>query len=76
MDKRKIRDLFGAINVWKRGDQRAPHKPLLILLALARIARRYHGKPVRPPVNPEYVANSTYIAWHNREVFKGPQRSR
>ena len=25
----------GAINVWKRGDQRAPHKPLLILLALA-----------------------------------------
>jgi len=37
---------------------------------------RYHGRPVRPPVNPEYVANSTYIAWHNREVFKGPQRSR
>ncbi len=26
---------IGAINVWKRGDQRAPHKPLLILLALA-----------------------------------------
>jgi len=39
LDKRKIRGLFNAINVWKRGDQRAPHKPLLILLALARIVR-------------------------------------
>jgi hypothetical protein len=27
------------INVWRRGDERAPHKPLLILLALSRIAR-------------------------------------
>lgn len=26
-----------ALNVWKKGDQRAPHKPLLLLLALARI---------------------------------------
>ena len=25
------------LNVWKKGDQRAPHKPLLLLLALARI---------------------------------------
>jgi len=27
------------LNVWQRGDQRAPHKPLLILLALGRIVR-------------------------------------
>lgn len=27
------------LNVWKQGDQRAPHKPLLLLLALGRIAR-------------------------------------
>lgn len=27
---------FDAINVWKQGDQRAPHKPLLILYALGR----------------------------------------
>ena len=28
-----------AVNVWKRGPQRAPHKPLLLLLALARCSR-------------------------------------
>ena len=33
-------DRFQAIKTWKRGDQRAPHKPLLILLALGRIQRR------------------------------------
>jgi len=27
---------FDRLNVWRRGDQRAPHKPLLVLLALAR----------------------------------------
>lgn len=30
---------FGALNVWKRGDARAPHKPLLVLLALGRLSR-------------------------------------
>ncbi|HMT93233.1 MAG TPA: hypothetical protein PKD81_09590 [Thiolinea sp.] len=25
------------LNVWKKGDQRAPHEPLLLLLALGRI---------------------------------------
>ena len=30
-------DRFHAIRTWKRGDQRAPHKPLLILLALGRL---------------------------------------
>lgn len=28
-----------AVNVWRRGDQRAPHKPLLLLLTLASILR-------------------------------------
>jgi putative restriction endonuclease len=27
------------LNVWRRGDERAPHKPLLMLLALARITQ-------------------------------------
>ena len=27
------------VNVWQRGDERAPHKPLLLLLALARLQR-------------------------------------
>ena len=30
------KNLISNINVWKRGDQRAPHKPLLTLLLLAR----------------------------------------
>ncbi|MBJ6610750.1 MAG: hypothetical protein JG718_10360 [Candidatus Thiothrix moscowensis] len=28
---------FASINVWTQGDRRAPHKPLLLLLALARV---------------------------------------
>jgi putative restriction endonuclease len=31
--------LFDALNVWSRGDQRAPHKPLLVLYALGRWSR-------------------------------------
>lgn len=33
----RIKDL----NVWRRGDERAPHKPLLMLLALARTAAHH-----------------------------------
>jgi hypothetical protein len=33
---------FDRIRVWQRGDQRAVYKPLLVLLALARLAR---GEP-------------------------------
>ncbi len=34
MDRSKVLALFGGLTVWGRGDQRAPHKPLLILYAL------------------------------------------
>jgi putative restriction endonuclease len=34
MDKKEIIDRFESLAVWKSGDRRAPHKPLLILLAL------------------------------------------
>src|SRR3990170_3289026 len=30
---------FDNIRVWQRGDRRAPHKPLLILMALGNLAR-------------------------------------
>jgi hypothetical protein len=33
---------FDRINVWSRGSERAPHKPLLVLYALGRLAR---GEP-------------------------------
>jgi putative restriction endonuclease len=36
MDTSAVLDQFDRLNVWKRGDQRAPHKPLLVLYALGR----------------------------------------
>ena len=33
----ELLDRVARLNVWKRGGQRAPHKPLLMLLALARL---------------------------------------
>src|SRR6516165_985251 len=35
--------LFDRLNVWSRGDQRAPHKPLLVLYALGRWSRGETG---------------------------------
>jgi putative restriction endonuclease len=39
MDRDGVLHLFDRLNVWSRGDQRAPHKPLLILYALGRWSR-------------------------------------
>jgi putative restriction endonuclease len=35
----QARERFEALNVWRRRGERAPHKPLLLLLTLGRIAR-------------------------------------
>jgi putative restriction endonuclease len=40
MTKQALQDLFSKITVWKRGGERAPHKPLLALYALGKCARR------------------------------------
>jgi len=37
MNQEEIRGRVRNLNVWKRFDERAPHKPLLLLLSLARI---------------------------------------
>ncbi len=37
MEPATIRSLFQNLTVWKRGDQRAPHKPLLVMYALSRL---------------------------------------
>ena len=37
MNRNQFLRTIDAINVWKRGGQRAPHKPLLLLLALGRV---------------------------------------
>lgn len=39
MDRDEIHSRVSGLNVWKRGDQRAPHKPLLLLYALGRCLR-------------------------------------
>jgi putative restriction endonuclease len=39
MDMASIIELFDDLNIWKHGDQRAPHKPLLMLYALGRLAQ-------------------------------------
>jgi putative restriction endonuclease len=42
MDNEQLRQCVQDLNIWKRGGQRAPHKPLLLLLALSRLIQ---GKP-------------------------------
>src|SRR5437764_9480521 len=39
MDREVVLRKFDRLNVWSRGGQRAPHKPLLVLYALGRWAR-------------------------------------
>jgi putative restriction endonuclease len=39
--------LFSSLNIWQRGDERAPHKPLLTLLALGLFQRGIHDVPFR-----------------------------
>jgi putative restriction endonuclease len=39
MDRQELTDKFRGLTVWKQGDQRAPHKPLLVLLALGYLQR-------------------------------------
>ena len=38
MTSDSLRALVSGLSVWRRGDQRAPHKPLLLLYALARFS--------------------------------------
>ena len=37
LDRQSLLELVAGINTWRSGDQRAPHKPLLLLLALGRL---------------------------------------
>ena len=37
MDRKLIIGKFDRIRIWRRGDERAPHKPLLILLAIGKL---------------------------------------
>lgn len=46
MKRSEVLTRLTQVTVWSRGDQRAPHKPLLLLMALARCAR---GEPREIP---------------------------
>ncbi|MFB9759250.1 phosphorothioated DNA-binding restriction endonuclease [Ectobacillus funiculus] len=37
MDREEVLERIRHLNIWKKGDQRAPHKPLLILYALGQL---------------------------------------
>ena len=39
MNREEFLKSLGGLNVWKRGGERAPHKPLLLLLALGRLSQ-------------------------------------
>lgn len=41
MTKKQINKRINELNIWKRDGERAPHKPLLLLLALARLNQDY-----------------------------------
>ncbi len=45
MSEQNLLDRFSKIKVWTRGDQRAPHKPLLILYALAKLQQGQRWLP-------------------------------
>jgi predicted restriction endonuclease len=52
MTEDEVRKRIAQINVWKRGDARAPHKPLLILMALGAVpcvARGVRAAPQELP---------------------------
>jgi putative restriction endonuclease len=37
MNSFELKDRINNLSIWKKGDQRAPHKPLLILFALGQL---------------------------------------
>ncbi|MCG9129295.1 hypothetical protein JT359_17035, partial [Candidatus Poribacteria bacterium] len=39
MDKKDIRTRFKKLKVWQNGDERAPHKPLLVLYAIGKLLK-------------------------------------
>ncbi len=43
----QLRNLFSGINIWKRGDERAPHKPLVLLYALSRLQSNTRWLPYK-----------------------------
>ncbi|MGG3471343.1 phosphorothioated DNA-binding restriction endonuclease [Neobacillus pocheonensis] len=35
---------------------------------------KFHDKPIRKPIHPDYLPSQNFLHWHVREVFRGPSR--
>src|SRR5262245_37856567 len=56
MGREAVVGQFDRLNVWSRGGQRAPHKPLLVLYALGRWARGERVDVSFAEVDPDLTA--------------------
>lgn len=88
-DEDSVVEAFARLNVWRRGSERAPHKPLLVLLALAQLQRgegrllRYDevherlGALLRDFGPPRKVVHPEYPFWRLQRdgLWEVPQRA-
>lgn len=89
MDKEEILNQFKTLTIWKSGDKRAPHKPLLVLLAIG--FQQNHGLRLIPysvvdeklerlltefgtPIN---ATNTHYPFWRlrNEQIWEIPREN-
>lgn len=79
MDKQTIKDRFDTLTIWKNGDKRAPHKPLLVLMAVGYLQNKDQRflpyKEIEPKLKellvefgtPRNAANTHYPYWRLRK---------
>ena len=56
MTRHSLLDRFDKLNIWSRGDQRAPHKPLLVLYALGRWSQGQPAEVSFKELDPDLTA--------------------
>lgn len=66
MNGQDILQQFESINTWQRKGVRAPHKPLLMLLALGEIQR---GSMVK-----QFYPKPEFLRWLVKEVLRADTR--
>ena len=87
MTPQNITETFSSLNAWKRGGQRAPRKPALsgdyrILISEAahgttrfkQLVTAFNGKALKIPQRPEYQPRHSFVRWHVKGVFRGPEK--
>jgi|GEM_PF-5366572 len=46
MNRFELKERINNLSIWKKGDQRAPHKPLLILFSLGQLLAYQEIAPI------------------------------